>query len=93
MHIQAFFALTMDELKQLGMEPMVIQKKLFMAIHSPLHLPSSNPQVLQQQTPTKMDTRILTVLNRLGARADGSQGFFGWHRSYNLLHDLMTDFK
>ena len=34
MHIQAFFALTMDELKQLGVEPMAIRKKLFMAIQS-----------------------------------------------------------
>ena len=33
-HIQAFFALTMDELKQLGIEPMAIRKKLFMAIQS-----------------------------------------------------------
>ena len=34
MHIQAFFALTMDELKLMGVKPMAIRKKLFMAIQS-----------------------------------------------------------
>ena len=34
MHIQVFLALTMDELKQLGIEPMAIRKKLFMAMQS-----------------------------------------------------------
>ena len=34
MHIQAFFALTMDELTQLGVGPLAIRKKLFIEIQS-----------------------------------------------------------
>ena len=33
--LQAFFALTMDKLKELGIEPMAVRKKLSMAIQGP----------------------------------------------------------
>ena len=48
MHIQEFFALTMDELEELGIEPMAIRKKLHLAIQSECTIAAERPSNMSE---------------------------------------------